>query len=130
LTAFNRGVTFADAFVVATPLLTGDGRLIAAISAAVDASEADRLDAVGEELKRAVATLGSKYAPDGPGRGGAAPEDVAPRQVRPDRQPAFGRGGRRPASTGLRSVGREESMRSSSNQAILRSSITTPTSGI
>ena len=35
--AFNRGATFADAFVVATPLLTHDGRLIAAISAAVDA---------------------------------------------------------------------------------------------
>ena len=56
--AFNRGATFADAFAVATPLLAPDGRLIAAISAAVDASEADRLDDVGEELKKAVATLG------------------------------------------------------------------------
>jgi DNA-binding IclR family transcriptional regulator len=71
--AYNRGATFADAFVVATPLRTRDGRLIAAISAAVDASEADRLDAVGEELKRAVATLGPNYATDGPGPGGAAP---------------------------------------------------------
>ena len=70
--AYNRGATFADAFVVATPLLTRDGRLIAAISAAVDASEADRLDALGEELKRAVATLGPNYAIDGPGPGGAA----------------------------------------------------------
>ena len=48
-------------FVVATPLLTRDGRLIASISAAVDASEADRLDDVGEELKKAAATLGRKY---------------------------------------------------------------------
>ena len=59
--AFNRGATFADAFVVATPLLTRDGKLIAAISAAVDESDADRLDAVGEELKNAIATLGPKY---------------------------------------------------------------------
>ena len=59
--AFNRGATFADAFVVATPLLTRDGKLIAAISAAVDASEADRLDAVGDELRNAVTTLGPKY---------------------------------------------------------------------
>ena len=29
--AFNRGVTIADAFVVATPLLARDGRMIAAI---------------------------------------------------------------------------------------------------
>jgi DNA-binding IclR family transcriptional regulator len=71
--AFNRGATFANAFVVATPLLTRDGRLIAAISAAVEASQADRLDAVGEQLKKAVATLGPKYAADGPGPGGAAP---------------------------------------------------------
>ena len=35
--AFNRGVTFEDAFAVATPLLAPDGSLIAAISAAVDA---------------------------------------------------------------------------------------------
>jgi IclR family transcriptional regulator, acetate operon repressor len=59
--AFNRGVTFADAFAVATPLLAPDGNLIAAISAAVDASEADRLDAIGEQLKKTVATLGLKY---------------------------------------------------------------------
>jgi DNA-binding IclR family transcriptional regulator len=59
--AFNRGVTLPDAFTVATPLLTSDGSLIATISAAVDASEADRLDAVGEGLKKAVATLGPKY---------------------------------------------------------------------
>ena len=59
--AFNRGVTFADAFAVATPLLAPDGSLIAAISAAVDASEADRLDVLGEELKKAIATLGPRY---------------------------------------------------------------------
>jgi DNA-binding IclR family transcriptional regulator len=59
--AFNRGATLPDAFTVATPLLAPDGSLIATISAAVDASEADRLDAVGEELKKAVATLGPKY---------------------------------------------------------------------
>src|SRR5271165_1280524 len=59
--AFNRGVTFGDAFAVATPLLAPGGGLIAAISAAVDASEADRLDAIGEQLKKTVATLGPKY---------------------------------------------------------------------
>ena len=59
--AFNRGVTLADAFAVATPLLAPDGNLIAAISAAVDASQAGRLDEIGEELKKAVATLGPKY---------------------------------------------------------------------
>ncbi|MBV8520967.1 MAG: helix-turn-helix domain-containing protein [Acetobacteraceae bacterium] len=59
--AFNRGATFADAFAVATPLLAPDGSLIAAISAAVDAAEADSLDDVGEELKKAVATLGPQY---------------------------------------------------------------------
>jgi len=59
--AFNRGVTLPDAFAVATPLLAPDGSLIAAISAAVDASEADRLDDLGEELKKAVATLGPQY---------------------------------------------------------------------
>ena len=59
--AFNRGATFADAFVVATPLLASDGGLIAAISAAVDRAEADRLDDLGEELKDAVATLGPHY---------------------------------------------------------------------
>ncbi len=59
--AFNRGVTFGDAFAVATPLLAPDGNLIAAISAAVDASEADRLDALGEQLKKAIASLGPQY---------------------------------------------------------------------
>ena len=59
--AFNRGVTLGDAFAVATPLLTPDGSLIAAVTAAVDASEADRLDDIGEELKKAVATLGPRY---------------------------------------------------------------------
>jgi IclR family acetate operon transcriptional repressor len=59
--AFNRGVTFGDAFAVATLLLTPDGSLIAAISAAVDASEADRLHAIGEQLKKTVDTLGPKY---------------------------------------------------------------------
>ncbi len=61
--AFNRGATLADAYVVATPLLAPDGDLIAAISAAVDPAEADRLDDVGEQLKKAVATLGPKYGP-------------------------------------------------------------------
>ncbi len=59
--AFNRAATFADAFVVATPLLAADGSLIATISAAVDRTEADRLDDIGEELKKAVATLGPQY---------------------------------------------------------------------
>jgi DNA-binding IclR family transcriptional regulator len=59
--AFNRGATFEDAFAVATPLLAPDGSLIAAISAAVDASQADRLDDIGEELKNAVATIGPRY---------------------------------------------------------------------
>src|SRR5271166_3902059 len=59
--AFNRGGTLADVFAVATALLAPDGELIAAIDAAVDASEADRLDDLGEELKKAVATLGPKY---------------------------------------------------------------------
>lgn len=66
--AYNRGFTFPDAFVVATPLLAPDGSLIAAISAAVDRAEADRLDHVGEELKRAVATLGARYGVNGAGR--------------------------------------------------------------
>jgi DNA-binding IclR family transcriptional regulator len=61
--AFNRGATVASAFVVATPLLAPDGTLIAAISAAVDEADAERLDAVGEELKTAVAALGPKYWP-------------------------------------------------------------------
>ena len=61
--AFNRGATLADAFVVATPLLAPNGDLIAAISAAVDTADADRLDDIGEELKQAVATLGPKYWP-------------------------------------------------------------------
>jgi DNA-binding IclR family transcriptional regulator len=64
--AFNRAATFADAFVVATPLLAADGRLIAAISAAVDPAEADRLGDVGEDLKKAVATLGPPYGLKGP----------------------------------------------------------------
>jgi DNA-binding IclR family transcriptional regulator len=46
---------------VATPLLAPDGSLIAAISAAVDASQAKRLDDIGEELKKAVTTIGRKY---------------------------------------------------------------------
>ena len=62
--AFNRGATFADAFAVATPLLAPGGGLIAAISAVVDPAEADRLDDVGEELKKAVATVGLKYGLD------------------------------------------------------------------
>ena len=59
--AFNRGITLGDAFAVAIPLLAPDGSLIAAISAAVDASEPDRLDDLGEELKKAVATVGPQY---------------------------------------------------------------------
>jgi DNA-binding IclR family transcriptional regulator len=59
--AFNRGATIADAFTVATPLLTPDGRLIAAISAGVDHTQADRLDDLGEDLKRSVAALATKY---------------------------------------------------------------------
>jgi DNA-binding IclR family transcriptional regulator len=58
--AFNRGATFADAFAVATPLMAPNGGLIAAIIAVVDPAEADRLDDVGEELKKAVAALGPK----------------------------------------------------------------------
>jgi hypothetical protein len=38
-----------------------DGALIAAVSAAVNASQADPFDAVGEELKKAVATIGPRY---------------------------------------------------------------------
>jgi DNA-binding IclR family transcriptional regulator len=59
--AFNRGVTIADAFVVATPLLAPDGSLIAAISAAVDSEEADRLDDIGEDLKNAVTAISPQY---------------------------------------------------------------------
>ena len=59
--AFNRGVTFPDAFTVATPLLAPDGSLVAAVSAAVDPAEADRLDELGEELKKAVTALGPQY---------------------------------------------------------------------
>ena len=59
--AFNRGVTLGDAYAVAAPLLAPDGSLIAAISAAVDASEAKRLDDIGEDLKKAVTTIGRKY---------------------------------------------------------------------
>ncbi len=72
---FNCGVTIADAFVVATPLLARDGRLIAAISAALDSSEADRLDDLGEELKNAVAALGPTTAPR------AAPRPVSVRNA-------------------------------------------------
>jgi DNA-binding IclR family transcriptional regulator len=51
---------------VATPLLAPDGSLIAAISAATDdPAEADRLDDLGEELKKAVATLGPRYGLNG-----------------------------------------------------------------
>jgi DNA-binding IclR family transcriptional regulator len=67
--AFNRGATLADAFVVATPLLAPNGDLIAAISAGVDAADADRLDEIGEELKQAVATLGPKYSPQATANG-------------------------------------------------------------
>jgi IclR family transcriptional regulator, acetate operon repressor len=60
--AFNRGVTFADAFAVATPLLAADGSLMAAISAVTDdPAEADSLDDPGEELKKAIATPGPRY---------------------------------------------------------------------
>ena len=55
--AFNRGTTLTDAFVAATPLLARDGSVIAAISAAVEPPEVDRLDHFREELKRAVAEL-------------------------------------------------------------------------
>ena len=47
--------------ILDTPLFARDGRLIAAISAAIDSSEADRLDDLGEELKKAVAALGSRH---------------------------------------------------------------------
>jgi DNA-binding IclR family transcriptional regulator len=67
--AFNRGATFPGARVVATPLLAPDGGLIAAISAAVDDGEEDRLDDLGEELKKAVATLSPKYWPRPRGNG-------------------------------------------------------------
>jgi DNA-binding IclR family transcriptional regulator len=67
--AFNRGGTIADAFVVATPLLARDGRLVAAISAAIESSEGDRLDDLGEELKKAVAALGSQYGLAGAAEG-------------------------------------------------------------
>ena len=63
--AFNRGATFADAYVVATPLLAPDGTFIAAISAAVDPAAADRLDQLGEELKDAVATVAPRYVASG-----------------------------------------------------------------
>jgi len=59
--AFNRGATIPDAHVVATPLLARDGRIIAAISAGIDSSEAARLDELGEELKRAIAALGPQH---------------------------------------------------------------------
>jgi IclR family acetate operon transcriptional repressor len=90
--ASNRGVTFAGAFAVATPLLAADGSLIAAISAATDdPAEADSLDDPGEELKKAIATPGPRYGlgraeqavqraehparnPDQPGGSGRLPE--------------------------------------------------------
>jgi DNA-binding IclR family transcriptional regulator len=59
--AFNRGETLAEAFIVATPLFAPDGALVAAISAAVEASEAARLDDIGEALKTAVAELAPRY---------------------------------------------------------------------
>jgi DNA-binding IclR family transcriptional regulator len=59
--AFNRGATLAEAFVVATPLFDADGALVAAISAAVESSEARRLDEIGETLKTAVAELAPRY---------------------------------------------------------------------
>jgi DNA-binding IclR family transcriptional regulator len=59
--AFNRGVTLADAFTVATPLLAADGGFIASITAGVEPAEADRLDELGKELKEAVAALGPRY---------------------------------------------------------------------
>jgi len=59
--AFNRAATIEDTFVVATPLLAPDGSLIATISAAIDRAAADRLDDLGEDLKKAVATLGPRY---------------------------------------------------------------------
>ena len=62
----SRGVTFGDAFTVATPLLAPDGSLIAAISAAIDPAAADRLDDLGEELKKAVAALAPRYGLTGP----------------------------------------------------------------
>ena len=74
--AFNRGATIADAYVVATPLLARDGRMIAAISAALDSSEADRLDGLGEKLKKAVAALGSRH-----GLAGAAHNGVSRKRV-------------------------------------------------
>jgi DNA-binding IclR family transcriptional regulator len=67
--AFNRGATLPGAVAVATPLLAPDGSLIATVSAGIEAAEADRLDDVGEELKRAVATLGPKYSPQATANG-------------------------------------------------------------
>ena len=59
--AFNRGSTFAEAFVVATPLFAADGTLVAAVSAAVEPSEAARLDDLGDALKTALAELAPGY---------------------------------------------------------------------
>ncbi len=59
--AFNRGATVDKIFAVATPLLAPDGSLIAAITAAVDASDAPRLNDLGEQLKAAVASIGPRY---------------------------------------------------------------------
>ena len=64
--AFNRGATFADAFVVATPLLAPRRQAHRGDQCSRrPRHEADRLDAVGEELKKAVATLGPKYGLEG-----------------------------------------------------------------
>ena len=52
------GATLAD---VAKSVLTRDGRLIGAIGAAVDASESDRLDAVGEGAQEGGRHARSEY---------------------------------------------------------------------
>jgi hypothetical protein len=44
-----------------SPSSRKSGSLIAAISAAVDASQADHLDEIGAALNATVATLGPKY---------------------------------------------------------------------
>jgi DNA-binding IclR family transcriptional regulator len=55
--AFNRGVTLENLHVTATPLRDGRGDVIAAVSAAVDAAEADRLDELAVRLRTAVSSL-------------------------------------------------------------------------
>ncbi|MEU3301997.1 hypothetical protein ABZ729_19495 [Streptomyces sp. NPDC006678] len=66
--AFNRKVTFKDAFAVATPLLASAVSPIAAISAAVDPEEADRLNDVGKSPGRqspfSAPSTGSTRPPD------------------------------------------------------------------